>query len=146
MRKELRIDRNSLVVQLVFSFMALILLTTIAVGLPAILLIRNQVERQTWARVNQGSHATEALYSAWQRRISDFALLTSQRPTLSQLLSQEKEKPRPPTSSSAAATQLSSPMCLFFGIPQSRKTPMLLESKDPTLSVPTSRRSWLYRQ
>ena len=70
--------------------MALILLTTMAVGLPAILLIRNQVERQTWARVNQGSHATEALYSAWQRRISDLALLTSQRPTLSQLLSQEQ--------------------------------------------------------
>ena len=70
--------------------MALILLTTIAVGLPAILLIRNQVERQTWARVNQGSHATEALYSAWQRRISDLALLTSQRPTLSQLVSQEQ--------------------------------------------------------
>ena len=77
-------------VQLVFSFMVLILLTTIAVGLPAILLIRNQVERQTWARLNQGSHATEALYSAWQRRISDLALLTSQRPTLSQLLSQEQ--------------------------------------------------------
>jgi two-component system phosphate regulon sensor histidine kinase PhoR len=90
LRKELRIDRNSLVVQLVFSFMALILLTTLAVGLPAILLIRNQVERQTWARVNQGSHATEALYSAWQRRISDLALLTSQRPTLSLLLSQEQ--------------------------------------------------------
>ena len=90
MRKEFHIDRNSLVVQLVFSFMVLILLTTIAVGLPAILLIRNQVERQTWARLNQGSHATEALYSAWQRRISDLALLTSQRPTLSQLLYQEQ--------------------------------------------------------
>jgi PAS domain S-box-containing protein len=68
------------------SFLALILLATTAVGLPAVLLIRNQVERQTWARVSQGSHATEALYAAWQRRISDLAFLTSQRPTLSRLL------------------------------------------------------------
>ena len=90
MRKEFHIDRYSLVVQIVLSFMALILLTATAVGLPAVLLIRNQVERQTWARVNQGSHATEALYAARQRRITDLAFLTSQRPTLSQLLSQEQ--------------------------------------------------------
>ena len=90
MRKEFHIDRYSLVVQIVLSFMALILLTATAVGVPAVLLIRNQVERQTWARVNQGSHATEALYAAWQRRIADLAFLTSQRPTLIQLLSQEQ--------------------------------------------------------
>lgn len=90
MRKEFHLDRYSLVVQIVLSFMALILLTVTAVGVPAVLLIRNQVERQTWARVNQGSRATEALYAAWQRRITDLAFLTSQRPTLSQLLSQEQ--------------------------------------------------------
>ena len=90
MRKEFHLDRYSLVVQIVLSFMALILLTATAVGVPAVLLIRNQVERQTWARVNQGSRATEALYAVWQRRITDLAFLTSQRPTLSQLLSQEQ--------------------------------------------------------
>jgi PAS domain S-box-containing protein len=91
MKKEFNIDRYSLVVQMVLSFMALVLLTTTTVGLPAILLIRNQVERQTWARVNQGSHATQSLYAAWQRRIIDLATLTSQRPTLRELLSQEQE-------------------------------------------------------
>ncbi len=89
-RRKFHIDRYSLVVQLVLSFLALILLTTTAVGLPAVLLIRNQVAHQTWARVNQGSRATEALYAAWQRRVSDLAFLTAQRPTLSLLLAQEQ--------------------------------------------------------
>ena len=91
MRKQFGVNRNSLVVQLVLSFMALVLLTTMAIGLPAILLTRNQIERQAWARVNQGSHATQTLYAAWQRRLADLVLLTSQRPTLHELLSQEKE-------------------------------------------------------
>ncbi len=90
-RQKFHIDRYSLVVQMVLSFLALIVLTTTAVGLPAVLLIRNQVAHQTWARVNQGSRATEALYAAWQRRVSDLAFLTSQRPTLSLLLDQEQE-------------------------------------------------------
>jgi hypothetical protein len=91
MREYFKIDRNSLVVQIVLSFLALILLTTTAVGLPAVLLIRSQAERQTLARINQGSQTTAALYNAWQRRIDDLAFLTSQRPTLRQLLSQQQE-------------------------------------------------------
>ena len=90
MRENFKIDRNSLVVQIVLSFLALILLTTTAVGLPAVLLIRSQAERQTLARIDQGSQATGALYEAWQRRIEDLAFLTSQRPTLQQLLSQQQ--------------------------------------------------------
>jgi two-component system, OmpR family, phosphate regulon sensor histidine kinase PhoR len=91
MRENINIDRYSLVVQIVLSFLALILLTTTAVGLPAVWLIHSQAERQTWARLDQGSRTTEALYAAWQRRISDLAFLTSQRPTLNQLLAQEQE-------------------------------------------------------
>lgn len=82
----MRIDRQSLVVRIVLSFLALILLTTTAVGLPAVLLIRSQANRQTWARLDQGRQTTAALYSAWQIRIEDLALLTSQRPTLIQLI------------------------------------------------------------
>ncbi len=84
------IDRHSLAARLLFSFLALILLTTTAVGLPAVLLIRGQAERQTWARLSQGSHTAAALYAAWQQRIDDLALLTSQRPTLNQLLAAEE--------------------------------------------------------
>jgi PAS domain S-box-containing protein len=90
MREMFELDRNSLVVQIVLSFLALILLTTTAVGLPAVLLIRSQAERQTLARIDQGSQATGALYDAWQRRIDDLAFLTSQRPTLQHLLSQQQ--------------------------------------------------------
>ncbi|MFN2161570.1 MAG: hypothetical protein ACK2UN_05815, partial [Candidatus Promineifilaceae bacterium] len=71
----MRIDRQSLVVRIVLSFLALILLTTTAVGLPAVLLIRSQANRQTWARLDQGRQTTAALYSAWQIRIEDLALL-----------------------------------------------------------------------
>ena len=58
MRENINIDRYSLVVQIVLSFLALILLTTTAVGLPAVWLIHSQAERQTWARLNQGSQTT----------------------------------------------------------------------------------------
>lgn len=91
MKKSFHIDRSSLLTQLTLSYLALVFLTTTAVGLPAVLLIRNQVERQSWARVDQGNHATQALYDAWQRRIFDLALLTSQRPTLHQLVSEGQE-------------------------------------------------------
>lgn len=82
------IDWRSLTVQMVLSFTALVLLTAAAVGLPAIILIQNQVERQAWAQVNQGIQATQALYAATQASLSDLATLTAQRPTLKQLLSQ----------------------------------------------------------
>jgi hypothetical protein len=82
------IDWRSLTVQMVFGFVALVLLTAAAVGLPAISLIRGQVERQAWAQVNQGGQATQALYAATQGKLNDLATLTAQRPTLRQLLNQ----------------------------------------------------------
>lgn len=82
------IDWRSLTVQMVLSFAALVLLTAAAVGFPAIILIRNQIERQAWAQVNQGIQATQALYTATQSNIDDLAMLTAQRPTLKQLLTQ----------------------------------------------------------
>lgn len=91
MRENFKIDRNSLVVQIILSFLALILLITTAFGLPAVLLIRSQADRQTSARIEQGSQTTEALYDAWQRRINDLAFLTAQRPTLQQLLAQGQD-------------------------------------------------------
>jgi PAS domain S-box-containing protein len=82
------IDWRSLTVQMVLSFIALVLLTAAAVGLPAITLIKNQIERQAWTQVNQGSQATQALYTALQSNINDLGTLTAQRPTLKQLLNQ----------------------------------------------------------
>lgn len=88
MEKRTAIDWRSLTLQMVLSFTLLVLLTAAAVGFPAILLIRNQVEHQAWAQVNQAIQATQALYAAVQSNVNDLAILTVQRPTLKQLLSQ----------------------------------------------------------
>lgn len=44
--KRLSIDLDSLTAQMILGFMVLILLTVIAVGAPAVCLLRNQIERQ----------------------------------------------------------------------------------------------------
>ncbi len=92
-KKQFHIDRHSLILQMILSFMALALLTAVAVGIPAILLIRKQVESEAWAQVSQGQQAAQAFYAAQQRTINDLALLTSQRPSLPRLLSQKQTEP-----------------------------------------------------
>jgi PAS domain S-box-containing protein len=87
------IDRYSLTVQMVLSFAALALLTAAAVGLPAIILIRNQVNQQAWAQLSQGIRATHALYEATQSNVRDLATLTGQRPTLRRLLAETGAEP-----------------------------------------------------
>jgi PAS domain S-box-containing protein len=79
---------NSLPIQMILSFIALVLLTAAAAGLPAIWLIRGQLERQAWAQVEQGSRAAQALYAAQKSELANLATLTAQRPTLHQLLAQ----------------------------------------------------------
>lgn len=86
MRKRFQIDLHSLLAQMVLSFTVLVLLTAVAVGLPAIWLIRDQLKRQAWAQVDQGSRAVRALYAAKQSEVIDLAMLTAQRPTLLELL------------------------------------------------------------
>ncbi|HEX7974966.1 MAG TPA: ATP-binding protein [Anaerolineales bacterium] len=78
----------SLPVRMVLSFVALAVLTAAAVGLPAILLIRTQMDRQAWARADQGSSTAQALYAAQQSDLNNLAMLTAQRPTLINLVEQ----------------------------------------------------------
>lgn len=78
--------RERLPVQLILSFVGLALLINLAVGLPALWLIRGQLERQAWTQVEQGRQATQALYAARQAEVHNLALLTAQRPTLRGLL------------------------------------------------------------
>jgi C4-dicarboxylate-specific signal transduction histidine kinase len=84
--KRFRIDFRSLPAQMILSFIALVLLTAAATGLPAIWLIRDQLERQAWDQVEHGSRAAQALYAAQQNEITSLATLTAQRPTLRDLL------------------------------------------------------------
>ena len=82
-------DLHSLSVQMILSFVALVLLTAAAAGLPAILLIRGQLHQQAWDQVEHGSRAARALYKATQTELDNLATLSAQRPTLHELLLRE---------------------------------------------------------
>jgi PAS domain S-box-containing protein len=81
---------RSLPAQMILSFSVVIILTAVTVGIPAIWLIRNQLDRQAWSQVANGQQAALALYAAKQGEVENFAHLTAQRPTLLELLSEGK--------------------------------------------------------
>lgn len=84
--KPLQVRINSLSAQIIISFVALVLLTAFAAGMPAVWLLRQQLETQAWAQVAQGGRAAQALYTANQNEMANLAILTAQRPTLRDLL------------------------------------------------------------
>jgi hypothetical protein len=59
MAKRLGFDLHSLPAQIILSYLVLVLLMASAAGLPVILLARDQLDRQAWAQVDQGSRAAE---------------------------------------------------------------------------------------
>jgi two-component system phosphate regulon sensor histidine kinase PhoR len=77
---------SSLTTQMIMSFILVVILTAATVGLPAILLIREQLDQQAWSQVDQGLKATESLYEAKQVEVKNLAVLTGRRPTLYELL------------------------------------------------------------
>jgi len=79
---------RSLSVQLVLSFIALVLLTAVAAGVPALWLLHDHVRTQAQNQVEQGRLAAQALYEARKSELASLATLTAQRPTLRQLLAQ----------------------------------------------------------
>ncbi len=88
-------DLHSLSAQMILSLVALVLLTATAAGLPAIWLIREQLGRQAWAQVEQGSLAAQALYLTRQNELASLATLTAQRPTLREMLNQREQDALP---------------------------------------------------
>ena len=82
---------RSLSAQMILSSIALVLLTAAAVGGPASWLIREQLDRQAWAQVEQGSLAAQSLYEATQNELLSLAILTAQRPTLQGLLARGEQ-------------------------------------------------------
>jgi two-component system phosphate regulon sensor histidine kinase PhoR len=71
---------------MILSFILVVLLTSITIGLPAILVIREQLDRGVWSQVEQGLRATESLYEAKQVEVKNLSVLTGRRPTLYELL------------------------------------------------------------
>jgi PAS domain S-box-containing protein len=73
-------------VRLVMGFLVLVLLTALAVGLPAIWLIQNQLDRQIRSQIEQGERSAVSLYEKSALELQNYAILTAQRPTLNSLL------------------------------------------------------------
>ncbi len=71
---------------MVVSSIALVLLMAAAAGLPAVWLIREQLDRHAWSQVEQGRLAAQALYAVQQSELAGLATLAAQRPTLGYLL------------------------------------------------------------
>lgn len=70
------------------SFTLLVLLIMIAAIFLALWLVRQQLDRQAWARLEQGALATEALSKAQQRSLGGWVRLLVERPTLRTLLTE----------------------------------------------------------
>jgi PAS domain S-box-containing protein len=85
-----KFGERSLSTQIVLISIALVVFTATAAGIPAIWLIRQQLNRQAWSQVEQGSYAAQALYLAQTEDLTNLALLTAQRPTLLELLMKEE--------------------------------------------------------
>jgi hypothetical protein len=78
--------------RLIIVFGVIILITTFVAGVPAYLFIRAELENEAWRHVANGEKATRALLDAEQKRLISLATLTSQRPTLKNLLLAGDEK------------------------------------------------------
>lgn len=85
-RFPLPLDARSLPTRLIVSFVAVIALATLLVGVPALRLIEEALARQVDARLAQGASATEALYAAHLREMQALVTLSAERPTLQRLL------------------------------------------------------------
>jgi two-component system phosphate regulon sensor histidine kinase PhoR len=70
------------------AFIAIIVLTTVAAGVPAYITIRRELDRQAWTRVSDGGRVTKALLDTEKVRLENLAALVAQRPTLQSLLEQ----------------------------------------------------------
>lgn len=77
---------HSVTAQMILSFIGVVILTAVAVGVPALWLLREQLQYQAWSQVDQGQRAANSLYTAKQSEIDSLAILTAQRPTLRELL------------------------------------------------------------
>ncbi len=78
--------RAGLSTRLVVGLVAVIFLTVAAIALPAYTLVRTELERQAWSRVEQGATSSVALLNAGQAQLDQLTTLAAQRPTLRSIL------------------------------------------------------------
>jgi two-component system phosphate regulon sensor histidine kinase PhoR len=83
-----RFEFHSLRAQIISSSIILVLLTAVIAGLPALWIIRDQLDHQAWAQIEQGYSAAQSLYDSQKSQITGFANLIAQRPLLAEMLRQ----------------------------------------------------------
>ena len=74
------------------GYVLLVLATTLSAGLPAYWLTSNQLETQTWNQMHDARTTTLALIQAAQVQLEDSLLLFVERPTLRQLLLEDRHE------------------------------------------------------
>ncbi|HYN88845.1 MAG TPA: cache domain-containing protein, partial [Ardenticatenaceae bacterium] len=89
------LDLHTLSARMIVSFVVVIVVTMLAIGVPTLWVVGGELERQGWARVDQAAGATDALYAARLRELQMLATLTAERPTLRRLLEQRDEAALP---------------------------------------------------
>ncbi len=76
----------SLSLRLIIVSAAVILITTIAAGIPAFWIISAELENQAWEHLKAGETATQAFLKAEKERVLNLTTLVAQRPQLQNLL------------------------------------------------------------
>ena len=77
---------HSFTTRLITAFIVVIVATTFVAGIPSYILLRNELQNQTLARVIDGERVTKAFLDAEKARLVNLASHTAQRPTLQRLL------------------------------------------------------------
>jgi len=77
---------HSFTSRLISAFILVILVTAIVAGIPAYVLVRNELQNQILARVKDGERATQVFLNTEKIRLINLANHTAQRPTLQELL------------------------------------------------------------
>lgn len=86
MRRKLPPILLSLPAQWLIVLVVLVILAASAIGIPAIWLVREQLDLQARELVSQGGHMAAVLLDDTATGLSNLAILTAQRPTLTELL------------------------------------------------------------
>ncbi len=86
MRAVKRLARRSFSTHLSVAFVILVVITAIAVGLPAYWIISTELDKQAWARIEDSEHVVRVSMDAERARLDNVALLAAQRPSLKQLM------------------------------------------------------------
>lgn len=84
-KTRLNLNPYSLPTQIILSTVLLVILTSAAVGLPAIWIIREQLDHQAWSQIEQGYNAAQSLYEAREQNLDHSAALIAQQPRLAEL-------------------------------------------------------------